>query len=159
MGDIAIVFDNATGTGDIAMDGPSLLLGNDLQTAVLISWFSDAPASPDDNLPPNFVGGDPRGWWADTYAALEDTTLAPIQGDFTGSKLWQATLRPRNQDTLNWAQNEGRLRLAWMITDNVATTIDVTAQFVGQAGIGLIATITEPSGNVSRYAYAWTQEG
>jgi phage gp46-like protein len=159
VGDIRIQFDNANGTGDFVMVGPSLQLGNDLETACLISLFTDAQADPDDNLPEAFLAGDPRGWWADTYLATEDPTLAVIPNDRTGSKLWQVTLRPRNQDTLNWAQNIASLALQWMIIDGVATAVNVTAQFIGQAGIGLIITITEPTGQSSIYRYAWAQEG
>ncbi len=159
MGDIRIVFDNATGTGDFVMVGPSLQIGNDLETAVLISLFTDAPATADDNLPTAFIGNDPRGWWADTYLADEDPTLTAIPGDVTGSKLWQITLRPRNQDTLNWAQNTATVALQWMITDGVASAINVTAQFIASAGVGLIVQITEPNGQSSIYRYAWAQEG
>jgi phage gp46-like protein len=157
--DIRIVFDNTTGTGDFAMTGPSLTLGNDLETAVLISLFTDAPATPDDNLPTTFTGGDPRGWWADTYSAFEDPSLAAIPNDVTGSKLWQVTLRPRNQDTLNWAQNAAAVALNWMIVDGVAASVSVQPYFVGQAGIGLVVTITEPDGGVTPFSYAWAQEG
>ena len=46
MGDIHIVWDPATGTGDINMLGAGLELGHDLETAALISMHTDAQADP-----------------------------------------------------------------------------------------------------------------
>ena len=98
MGDIRIVWDPTTGTGDLNMLGAGLELGHDLETASLISMFTDAQVDPGDIV----FDTDPHGWWGDTYAALEDPTLAVIPDDRIGSKIYQAFARPRTQDTLNW---------------------------------------------------------
>jgi phage gp46-like protein len=153
MADIAIVWDATTGTGDFAMSGGDLLNGNDLQTAVLLSLFSDAQADPGDIVPDTT---DPRGWWADTYAALEDPTLPVIADDRFGSKLWQIFVRIRNQDTLNWARDQAIKALSWMITDGVAQSVDATPYFIGSGGVGLIVVITEPNGTPNRYSFAWS---
>jgi len=156
--DIALVWDPSTATADFAMapqftaSSGDLLTGNDLQTAVLLSLFSDAQADPGDIV---LDTADPRGWWADTYAALEDPTLPIIAGDRFGSKLWQAFARIRNQDTLNWAANETIRALSWMVTDNVAKSVDATAYFTSNGGIGVIPVITKPDGTSSRYNFAW----
>ena len=48
MGDIRIVWDPTTGTGDLNMLGSGLELGFDLETASLISMFTDARSDPGD---------------------------------------------------------------------------------------------------------------
>jgi phage gp46-like protein len=146
MGDIRIVFDQATFTGDFAMSGNGLELGNELETAVLISLFTDQVADPGDVLPPG-QASDPRGWWADTY-----------EGDQIGSRLWQVFWRQTTQDTLNWVRDTATKSLQWMIDDGVATSVTVEPQFIAKGAVGMVVTITEPGGNLTPFTYAWQQE-
>lgn len=147
MGDIAIVFDPVSFTGDFAMSGAGLLLGNELQTAVLISLFTDGVASPDDIMPPSQVN-DPRGWWADTY------TNDPI-----GSKLWQAFWRQTTPGTVNWLNDTANKAVQWMLDDGVASSVTVNAQLLGPGRIGFSGTIIEPSGRPTPFSWVWKQEG
>ena len=147
MGDLRIVWDATTASGDLVLNGPSLETGNDLETAVLVSLFTDQVAD-DADLMPAGQAADPRGWWADTYTA-----------DPIGSKLWQGFWRQAGQETLNWASDQARKALQWMIDDGVAASIDVTAQAIGKGGLGLGIVITEPSGGRTPFSYAWNQEG
>ena len=64
MGDIRIVWDPATGTGDFNMFGAGLELGHDLQTASLISMFTDAQADPGDmcSITTRMVAGSTPMW-------------------------------------------------------------------------------------------------
>lgn len=146
-GDIRIKWDPATGTGDFAMAGAGLELGHDLESAVLISLFTDQLADPSD-LMPDAQRADPRGWWADTYEAP----------DQIGSKLWQVFFRQTTPDTLNWVRDQVAKALQWMIDDGVASAIDVQAQFQGKGGIAFQARITEPTGRINAFSYAWQQE-
>jgi phage gp46-like protein len=157
MGDIRIVFDNTIGYGDFNMIDGALDLGHDLETAILISLFTDAAADPEDNMPPG-ERDDPRGVWFDTYLAFEDPLLTPIPNDRIGSKLWQIFWRQRNQDTLNWARDQAYISLEWLIIDGVAATISTDAQFVGSGGVGITGVITEPSGRKTPFSYVWPQE-
>jgi len=153
MGDIRIVWDPATGTGDINMLGAGLELGHDVETASLISMHTDAQSDPGDIV----YDSDPRGVWFDTYAALEDATQTQIPNDHTGSKIWQAFARPRNQDTLNWLRDEIIRCHGWMLTDGVAESVDATTLFTGPGGIGATVTITR-NGQPNVFDYAWSQE-
>ena len=153
MGDIRIVWDPNTGSGDFAMSGADLEQGSELETAVLISYFTDAALEPGDIV---LDSADPRGWWANTYSALEDPALPVIADDQVGSKFWQAFARPRNQDTLNWLRDQAIKALAWMITDGVASAVDATAYFTSSGGIGVRTTITA-NGAPTIYDYAWQQ--
>ena len=153
MADIRLVFDNLTGTGDFAMDGPGLETGHDLETAIIISLFTDAQADPGDVVFDN----DPHGWWADTYAASEDPSLAVIANDRIGSKLYQVFNMPRNQNTLNWMADQIKIATRWMIVDGVASAIDVTPRFTSSGGVGAAVQVTS-RGVPTIYDYAWAQE-
>ncbi|MFP4904903.1 phage GP46 family protein, partial [Paraburkholderia sp. BR14261] len=61
MSDITTVWNVARMHGDWVLQGPSLQSGEDLQTSVLISLFTDRLALPSDETP----DGNRRGWWAD----------------------------------------------------------------------------------------------
>ncbi len=98
--------------------GTGLVTDHDLQTAALISLFTDAEASPDDVIPDG--SGDPRGWWA-----------GPI-----GSKLW---LRARSKATPGLPaliKDDIEQALAWMIEDDVVATIAVTVEYLDASSIG-----------------------
>lgn len=130
-GDVQIVW-NANGFGgDIAMSAGDLLSGNDIQTAVLISLFTDkvAPAGY------KHTDGttDRRGWWADTYT-----------GDPIGSLLWTYMRAKRTTETMNNIVDEVKKSLAWMLTDGVATSVAVRAQWLNQWGLALAVTIVTP---------------
>ena len=152
-GDIRLVWDQVTGTADVNMLGAGLELGHDLETALIISLFSDGQADPGDIV----YDTDPRGWWADTYAALEDPALTPLPDDRIGSKLWQVFARPRNQDTLNWLGDQATKALAWMLVDGVASAVDVQPLFTSNGGVGAVITITA-LGVPTVYNFAWSQE-
>jgi phage gp46-like protein len=147
MGDIRMVFNAATFSCDFAMAGPGLVLGNELESAVLISLFTDALADPEDLLPPG-QAIDRRGWWADSY-----------ENEQIGSKLWQVFWRQTTQDTLNWARDTALKALQWMLDDQVASDLSVDVQFLGKGRMGIDIVITEPSGQRSPFSYAWQQEG
>jgi phage gp46-like protein len=145
-GDIRLVWDPVNARADVRMliSGSFLDTGHELESAVLISLFTDQMADPGDVLPAD-LSTDPRGWWADTYS-----------GDLIGSKLWQVMGRVRNQDTLNFAGDAVRKALAWMIEDVVASAVNVVASFYGSGGLRLDIAITSPTGTTNRFAYAWS---
>ena len=153
MGDIRIVWDPVTGTGDFNMLGNGLELGHDLETASLISMFTDAQADPGDIV----YDTDPHGTWIDTYAALEDPALRAIPNDRMGSKIWQVFARPRTQDTLNWLWDEVIRCHGWMIVDGVASAVEADTFFTGPGGIGVRVTITA-NGRANVFSYVWGQE-
>jgi phage gp46-like protein len=147
MGDIRLIWNPATGFSDINMIGPLLETGHDLETAILISFWSDHVADPGDSLPVD-TNKDPRGWWADTYEAPDEI----------GSKLWQVFNRPRNQDTLNFAGDCATKALQWLIDDGVAASVAVAPSFYGSGGIATVTTVTAPDGSVTKFSHVWGQE-
>lgn len=105
-------------TGDWVLDGPDLMTEEGPETAVLLSLFTDNLALPDDVLPSTY-DDDRRGWWA--------TTAAP-EGSF-GSRLWLLAREKETEETRLRAIFYAEEALAWMITDEVADQVQVTAEW------------------------------
>lgn len=90
-----------------------------LETAILISLFSDRRAG-NEEIIPDMSGDDRRGWWGDTL------TEVPV-----GSKLWLLS-REKTSGTLNALIEEYTVdALKWMITDGIAKSIKCAATRIG----------------------------
>jgi phage gp46-like protein len=98
-----------------------------LRSAVLASWFSDARAASDDEIPD---GRSRRGWWADTQT-----------GDNFGSRLWLLHRAPVTDETVARVEQYCSEALDWMLTENVATDFSVTAERTGTYRISATVTI------------------
>jgi phage gp46-like protein len=105
-------FNLAEGKGD-------LLRENGLQTAVLISLFTDRRADTNDVID----GDDKRGWWGDN--------IADIDGDRIGSKLWQIERASTTIETLAKCRKFVREALQWMIDDGVIEKMEVDVERQG----------------------------
>lgn len=144
-GDFALVWRGSSADlvkidGDYAVD-PGLT------TAVLLSLFTDRAAEPDD-VPPSGDPTDRRGWWADEFAA--------VPGDKLGSRLWLLDRAKRTGETLRRAEEYSREALAWMLEDRVASAVDITVEFVGDAMV--ISVVIQRPGRdpVSlKFAHVW----
>ena len=75
--DIKIKYDNDLMEGDIDFLNGDLIREDGLETAVLISIFTNKRALDSDNL---INPGEKRGWWGDL--------VSDIEGDKIGSKFW-----------------------------------------------------------------------
>jgi phage gp46-like protein len=110
--------------GDWLFAAPDLVTGRDLETAAVISLFTDRLAEPDDRLP-DPGDGDRRGWWADW----------DHEGGLIGSRLWLISREKQTEDVRLRAEDYCREALAWMLEDDVADSIVVTAAWaVGAPG-------------------------
>ena len=146
MSDIRTAFVSFEAGADMALDGFSLAVDDGLQTAVILSLFTDARAADDDVL--SFGDTDRRGAWIDSYPVIE--------GDKFGSRLWLLQREKQTQETLNRAKAYAEEALAWMIEDGVASRVDVEA-FIARTGIlGVAIAIHRPAGIVQyRYENLW----
>lgn len=146
MPDISIVWDAANSRGDWQQLGPDLLTGNDLQTAVLLSLFTDRAANSDDVIPDGT--GDPRGWWGDLD---EDSPI--------GSRLWLLDRSKQTQEVLNNARDYIVEALQWLVDDGVVASMDVQTEWTRDTFLGAQIALYQPAGpNVSlTYAWAWQQ--
>lgn len=146
MTDIALTWDAADGAADFALSAGDLLSDDGLETAVLLSLFTDRRAEDGDVLPDGET--DRRGWWADAFP-VED-------GDHFGSRLWQLARSKRTPETLRRAEEYAREALAWLLEDKVAGRVDVTAEALAGDILGLGVTIYRPTSDVAQYKFNYT---
>ena len=103
-----------------------------LVRAVIISLFSWRRANPDDDTE------DKLGWWADTYNT---------DGDLTGSRLWQLLRQKITQNTIDRAREYCIEALAWLISDRVASAVDVDVERDGLTQVDIVVSIHQPGQN------------
>jgi len=148
MSDVALIFDAATGCWDIALDGPDLVTTDTLETAVIVSLFSDARARSDDVIPDGT--GNPRGWWADK---AEPRLRPAASNDRLGSRLWLLSREKQIPATLVRLKGYVAEALAWMVEDKLASRIDVEASFPRRDWAAFSVELTRPDGGIERYGY------
>ena len=90
-----------------------------LQSAILISLYTDRRAQDDDILP-DLNSLDRRGWWGDLTTDITE--------DEIGSRLWLLERSKTTQAVLNSAKNYIEEALQWLIDDGVAAKIEVTVE-------------------------------
>lgn len=104
----------------------ALELEDTLQTAVILSLFSDRRATPDDKLPMNVT--DRRGWVGDEFAAAD----ADAQPDPWGSRLWLCYGGKSSAELLEKARFAAAEALQWLVRDGIASRVDVATQWTGE---------------------------
>lgn len=152
MSDIKTIFDATLLRGDFGQDVTGLVLTDlGLDTAVIISLFTDRRANDYDELPDE--NGGRRGWWGD--ALLED------DGDQIGSRLWLISRELQTDETLNRAQEYVEEALAWIVDKGVAQSVSVECWWVRAGMLGIHVVIKEPGGiKLDRnYEYVWSNYG
>jgi phage gp46-like protein len=142
MTDIALVFDPATLTADMALAGNDLATDDGVMTAVVVSLFSDARAEPGDAIPDGT--SDPRGWWADNA----DPPMGGIPGRRLGSKLWLLRRAKQTTETLTLAKRYAADALQWMLDDGIATAVTVQTWYPRLAWMGFDIAIQLASGQI-----------
>lgn len=147
MTDISIAWTPAGARGDWQVAAGQLVGGSDLETAVLVSLFTDRVVSPEE-IPP---GADRRGWWGDTYREQ------PI-----GSRLWTLARRAKSNATVLLADAKDMCieALNWMIGDGVAASLQVQTYWITGDAMGIVVTIREPSKtSPTQFRYSWAWKG
>lgn len=146
MSDIGLIWDSETGTADLDTDANDLVKDLGLDTAVLISLFTDRQAESGDVIPDGEEYR--RGWWAD------ETT------DKIGSRLWLLSREKQTPDVLTRASEYAREALQWLLDDKIASAVDVESEFVGNGILGLAVSITRPKVDAVtfRYNYIWAAQ-
>jgi phage gp46-like protein len=151
MTDIALVWNATLGEADMQVVGGDLLTDSGLQTAMIISLFTDAQARPGDVIPDGST--DVRGWWGDMPSdpARQDTTARP---DRIGSRLWLLDRGLQVPETLVRAEAYAREALQWMLDDGVAGSLAIAASFPQPGWIQLAITIGQ-QGSLSKFTLPW----
>lgn len=137
--------------GELVLSGFDLARDDGLETAVIISLFTDRRASPE-QIPVELPQDDLRGYWGDISNATPS--------DQTGSQLWLLAREKQLPQVLGRAQQYCREALTWMIEDLVATRVEVTAEFIAQGWMLILVDIFRPTGSPVRYRfnYEWAAQ-
>lgn len=140
--DIKIHWDSNLLEGDLSVVDEDLESESGLETAVIISLFTDRRARDDDELPdPNNL--DKRGWWGDL--------VSEIVGDQMGSRLWLLERSKTTPDVLVKAKEYAEEALQWMMDDQVAMKIEVEVERQGTEGndrLVLLVKVYQTDNNV-----------
>lgn len=143
MSDIRTVFFGFDQGADYALASLGLVADDGLETAVILSLFSDRRAEPDDTIPDG--SGDRRGWWADAWPASE--------GDRIGSRLWLLHREKQLPSVLARAEEYAREALAWLVEDGVAEAVEVVASNPRAGILAIDVAIARPVAPVARYRF------
>lgn len=146
MSDTTTVWDVANGRGDWQVSGAQLVTGNDLETAILISLFTDRMAEENDLIPDGT--NDPRGWWGDAGEAVQ-----------IGSRLWLLDRAKQTQETLQRAYDYIVEALQWLIDDGVVAKFDVLVEWTRTSMLGAQVIAYKQDGSTVANSYSWVWNG
>ena len=139
-----LTIDPAVSYADLKIENGQLVSDNGLETAVLISLFTDQYI-PREDLPAETE--DPRGWWGD--ALLQE-------GDRIGSKLWIVLDRGKiNTASKNLIKDFTETALQWLIDDGIAQSVEVRTLLVQNERIEIYVSITKPNGQNVPFQFLW----
>lgn len=142
---LQVQYDSITQECDLVLGDAGLQTDAGLNTAVLISLFTDARATPDDQPPGG--PGDLRGYWGDAWPV--------VAGDTVGSKLWLLERSKNTQQVLVDAIRYTETALQWMVDDGVATSVKASAVEVRRGWMALTVEIERPSQVAPRWKQMW----
>ena len=133
--DIRITWQNEPGDlleGDFNFDvsAQDLEASTGLQTAIIMSLFTDRRAREDDVLPDS-ENLDRRGWWGDLTSSYEN--------DQIGSRLWLLERSKITEDIIPRAKKYAEEALQWLVEDGVAVKVEVEAERQGTPGTDILA--------------------
>ena len=135
-GDIRIIWASNLMEGDFSFDTSIQDLESDagLETAVIISLFTDRRAKIDDILPDS-NNSDRRGWWGDL--------VSDIENDQIGSRLWLLNREKTLESVLIRTKEYAKEALNWLIEDGVAIKIEASAERLGPVGQDILALLVQ----------------
>ena len=140
--DIALEFNGEQ--FDIAIENGDLKKDAGLETAVIISLFTDQRVTAKELAE---LYTDRGGWWGDA--------IAEIQGDNIGSKLWLTLQSGKlTNEALDRIENFGRDSLLWMIEDNLCSTVSVSATLINK-NIYIKIELPKKNENDILYSFLW----
>ena len=151
-GDIRFVNYSKLGYADIGLadSGRDVEGDGGLETAVLISLFTNARENDESRLPGNI--NDKGGWWGSEFSEFE-----------IGSRLWLLRRARNRNEILSLSEQYARQALQWMIDREVAETVEVESSFSDQKTLQLDIQISRPKVTETdrytyRYFYNWENQ-
>lgn len=146
MSDTSTIWVRDLGRGDWSLNGADLQSGNDLETAMLISLFSDREANPDDVILDGT--GDPRGWIGDADQPYK-----------IGSRIWLLARAKQTAQTLRLASDYIAESLQWLIDDGVVAQFDITAEWTQPGLLGARVLAYKNNGSSIPMNFSWVWKG
>lgn len=137
---------------DYDLNAGDLSTDKGLETAVIISLFTDQRAKDDDTLP-DIDSDDKRGWWGDQVSDIED--------DEIGSRLWIHAERAKaTQEVLNLVKKDIEEALQWLIDDGIAASVSVTTERQKDSMLAFEVQIKKKDGTTTavRFDDNWTAQ-
>lgn len=141
-GDIALILTDDN-LGDLLLTDCDIDTDAGLQTAVLISLFTDRRVSADEELPAGETSR--RGWWGDTNPA--------VPNDRIGSRLWLLYREKQLSEVVERANEYAREAVQWLIDDKVATRVEVLAESTKFQQLDIQITIYRPNRDEVKFKY------
>jgi phage gp46-like protein len=145
-GDIATIWQPPYSFADWEMQGPLLRSGQNLETALLISLFTDRLAAADDMIPDGT--NDRRGWWGDGTETVK-----------IGSRLWLLDRGKLTNETALRCKDYITEALKWMLDDGVAAAINVTTAVQLPSMLAAKVEIYRQDGAKIANNFAWVWQG
>lgn len=133
--------------GDLVRDGARFAEDGGLETAVLLSLFTDRRAGDDDELPDG--SRDRRGYWGDG--------ISEVEGDRYGSRLWLLRRAKLTNETVNRAREYVLEALEWMREDGVASEIRVVVEIGGRDRLDIGVEIDRAVEEPVRFEFQWSR--
>lgn len=142
MGDIRTVW--SITRGDWNLSGADLEAGRDLETAVIISLFTDRLANEDDVLP---SGDDPRGWVGDLDQPVK-----------IGSRLWLLERSKLTLQTGAIAKSMAAEALQWMIDDGIVSKFEIATEVLlpNRLNMQIVAFRLDGSKRALNFSNTWS---
>jgi len=137
------------GRGRWTVTAPGLSEESGLDSAVIISLFTDRRAEADDLLPDG--SSDLGGWWADAFP--------DIPGDKIGSRLWLLRRAKLTDETLRQLEEYASEALQWLLTDGVVVGLAVVAERLARTAAGVVITMQRPQQGPLQYRFTQYWEG
>lgn len=144
MADIKSVWNADELHADWLTTGGTLVSGDDYQTAVIISLFTDRQAREDDKYEDN----DRRGWWGDSESSEQ-----------MGSRLWLLRREKLTPQVRQRAEDYASEALKWLLDDRIVKAIEPVAQIVYPNRLNLFIRYQVPqSDNWETLQFYWIWE-
>ena len=134
---IALAWSDDAGSADLVRSTGNLGTDAGLETAVLMSLFTDRDEE-------QAASADRGGWWGDAFAA--------VRGDRLGSRLHQLARAPVSQRA-RLAVEYSKEALQWLVDDGVAKTVVAEAEL--PRADALLLTISIAAADAPRWQRVW----
>jgi phage gp46-like protein len=131
---------------DLAIASNDLVTDEGLETAIILSLFTDRRAAEEDVMP--FGETDRRGWFGDAAPVVD--------GDKIGSRLWMLTREKQTNETLARAKQYCTEALAWLVEDLVASSVDVTVTYIDVGVMAIAIVVNKPAVDPVRFKWNYT---